>query len=319
MRYLDFEQPIAVLEGELEKLRKQANESKDESLLKRIKELERDLEKLKRDIFSNLTRWQKVQLARHPDRPYPMDIIHRICEDFIELHGDRLYGDDKSIVAGIGKIEGYGTIIIGIQKGRETEEKIKRNFGMPHPEGYRKAIRMFSLADKLGLPVLTLVDTPGAYPGIGAEERGQFSAIAHSIKKMLEIGVPTIAIITGEGGSGGALAIAAADRVYMLEYAIYSVISPEGAASILFRDASKNKEAAEYLKLTASDLLKFKIIDGIIKEPLGGAHRDYDETARRIKLVFLKAFRELRRKDRATLLRERFKKYRRMGAWGILQ
>jgi acetyl-CoA carboxylase carboxyl transferase subunit alpha len=163
------------------------------------------------------------------------------------------------------------------------------------------------------------VDTPGAYPGIGAEERGQFSAIAHSIKKMLEIGVPTIAIITGEGGSGGALAIAAADRVYMLEYAIYSVISPEGAASILFRDASKNKEAAEYLKLTASDLLKFKIIDGIIKEPLGGAHRDYDETARRIKLVFLKAFRELRRKDRATLLRERFKKYRRMGAWEILQ
>jgi acetyl-CoA carboxylase carboxyl transferase subunit alpha len=319
MRYLDFEQPIAVLEEELEKLRKQANESKDESLLKRIKELERDLEKLKRDIFSNLTRWQKVQLARHPDRPYPMDIIPRICEDFIELHGGRLYGDDKSIVAGIGKIEGYGTIIVGIQKGRETEEKIKRNFGMPHPEGYRKAIRMFSLADKLGLPVLTLVDTPGAYPGIGAEERGQFSAIAYSIKKMLEIGVPTIAIITGEGGSGGALAIAAADRVYMLEYAIYSVISPEGAASILFRDASKNKEAAEYLKLTASDLLKFKIIDGIIKEPLGGAHRDYDETARRIKLVFLKAFRELRRKDRATLLRERFKKYRRMGAWGILQ
>jgi acetyl-CoA carboxylase carboxyl transferase subunit alpha len=319
MRYLDFEQPIAVLEEELEKLRKQANESKDENLLKRIKELERDLEKLKRDIFSNLTRWQKVQLARHPDRPYPMDIIPRICEDFIELHGGRLYGDDKSIVAGIGKIEGYGTIIVGIQKGRETEEKIKRNFGMPHPEGYRKAIRMFSLADKLGLPVLTLVDTPGAYPGIGAEERGQFSAIAYSIKKMLEIGVPTIAIITGEGGSGGALAIAAADRVYMLEYAIYSVISPEGAASILFRDASKNKEAAEYLKLTASDLLKFKIIDGIIKEPLGGAHRDYDETARRIKLVFLKAFRELRRKDRATLLRERFKKYRRMGAWGILQ
>jgi len=319
MRYLDFEQPIAVLEEELEKLRKQANESKDESLLKRIKELERDLEKLKRDIFSNLTRWQKVQLARHPDRPYPMDIIPRICEDFIELHGDRLYGDDKSIVAGIGKIEGYGTIIVGIQKGRETEEKIKRNFGMPHPEGYRKAIRMFSLADKLGLPVLTLVDTPGAYPGVGAEERGQFSAIAYSIKKMLEIGVPTISIITGEGGSGGALAIAAADRVYMLEYAIYSVISPEGAASILFRDASKNKESAEYLKLTASDLLKFKIIDGIIKEPLGGAHRDYDETARRIKLVFLKAFRELRRKDRATLLRERFKKYRRMGAWGILQ
>jgi len=203
MRYLDFEQPIAILEEELEKLRRQANESKDENLLKRIKELERNLENLKKEIFSNLTRWQKVQLARHPDRPYPMDIIPRICEDFIELHGDRLYGDDKSIVAGVGKIEGYGVVIVGIQKGRETEEKIKRNFGMPHPEGYRKAIRMFSLAEKWKLPVLTLVDTPGAYPGVGAEERGQFSAIAYSIKKMLEIVVPTISIITGGGGSGG--------------------------------------------------------------------------------------------------------------------
>ncbi|MEO0148085.1 MAG: acetyl-CoA carboxylase carboxyltransferase subunit alpha [candidate division WOR-3 bacterium] len=318
MRYLDFEQPLATLEVEIEKLKKQADETKDENLLKRVKELERNLEELRKEIFSNLTRWQKVQLARHPDRPYPLDIIQRICDDFIELHGDRLFGDDKAIVAGLGKIENYGVVIVGIQKGRETEEKIKRNFGMAHPEGYRKAIRMFSLADKLGLPVLTLVDTPGAYPGIGAEERGQFSAIAYSIKKMLEIRVPTISIITGEGGSGGALAIAAADRVYMLEYAIYSVISPEGAASILFRDASKNKEAAEILKLTADDLLKFGIIDGIIKEPLGGAHRDYDETARRIKITFLKAFRELRRKGKGALLRERYKKYRKMGVWGFV-
>ncbi len=318
MRYLDFEQPLATLEEELEKLKKKADETKDENLLKRVKELEKNLEELKKEIFSNLTRWQKVQLARHPDRPYPLDIIQRICDDFIELHGDRLFGDDKAIVAGLGKIENYGVVIVGIQKGRETEEKIKRNFGMAHPEGYRKAIRMFSLADKLGLPVLTLVDTPGAYPGIGAEERGQFSAIAYSIKKMLEIKVPTISIITGEGGSGGALAIAAADRVYMLEYAIYSVISPEGAASILFRDAGKNKEASEVLKLTADDLLRFGIIDGIIKEPLGGAHRDYDETARRIKITFLKAFRELRRKGKEALLRERYKKYRKMGAWEVI-
>ncbi len=303
MRYLDFEQPLANLEGELEKLREQADNTQDEILLKQVKNLEGKVLQLRKQIFSNLSRWQKVQLARHPDRPYPMDIIPRICDDFIELHGDRLFGDDKAIVAGIGKIEKYGVIIVSIQKGRETDEKIKRNFGMAHPEGYRKAIRMFELANKLKLPVLTLVDTPGAYPGIGAEERGQFSAIAYSIKKMLEIKVPTISIITGEGGSGGALAIAAADRVYMLEYSIYSVISPEGAASILFRDATKNKEAAEHLKLTADDLLKFGIIDGIIKEPLGGAHRNYDETARRIKNTFLKAFRELKSKSRFTLRR----------------
>ncbi len=319
MRYLDFEQPLANLEMELDKLKKQAENNKDELLIRQIKELENKVNQMRKRVFSNLTRWQKVQLARHPDRPYPLDIIQRICEDFVELHGDRLFGDDKAIVAGLGKIENHGVVIVGIQKGRETEEKILRNFGMAHPEGYRKAMRMFSLAEKLKLPILTLVDTPGAYPGIGAEERGQFSAIAYSIKRMLEVKVPTIAIITGEGGSGGALAIATADRVYMLEYAIYSVISPEGAASILFRDASKNKEAAESLKLTADDLLRFGIIDGIIKEPLGGAHRDYDETARRIKKAFIRAFRELRRKTIRGLISSRYKKYRKMGKFIIAE
>ncbi len=315
MRYLDFEKPIATLEEELERLRKQYEEEKDESLLERIRELEKQVKKLRYEIFSKLTRWQKVQLARHPDRPKPLDIISHICDDFIELHGDRLFGDDAAIVAGLGKIEDYGVVIAGIQKGKDTEENLKRNFGMAHPEGYRKAMRLFDLADKLRLPVLTLVDTPGAYPGIGAEERGQFSAIAYSIKRMLQLKVPSVSFITGEGGSGGALALAVADRVYMLEYAVYSVISPEGAASILFKDASRNREAAETLKITAQDLYEFGIIDGIIKEPLGGAHRDPRLTAMRIKRVFLKALKELKGKYARTLRMRRLQKYVKIGAW----
>ncbi len=315
MRYLDFERPIATLEEELESLRKRYEEEHDEGLLDRIRELEKQVKKLRYEIFSKLTRWQKVQLARHPDRPKPLDIISHICDDFIELHGDRLFGDDAAIVAGLGKIEGYGVVIAGIQKGKDTEENLKRNFGMAHPEGYRKAMRLFDLADKLRLPVLTLVDTPGAYPGIGAEERGQFSAIAYSIKRMLQLKVPSVSFITGEGGSGGALALAVADRVYMLEYAVYSVISPEGAASILFKDASRNKEAAETLKITAQDLYEFGIIDGIIKEPLGGAHRDPRLTAMRIKRAFLKALKELKGKYARTLRMRRLQKYVKIGAW----
>ncbi len=315
MRYLDFERPIAALEEELEGLRRKYEEEKDEALLGKIEDLEKQVKKLKYDIFSRLTRWQKVQLARHPDRPKPLDIISHICEDFVELHGDRLFGDDAAVVAGLGKIDRYGVVVIGIQKGKDTEENLKRNFGMAHPEGYRKAMRLFDLADKLRLPVLTLVDTPGAYPGIGAEERGQFSAIAHSIKRMLKLRVPSVAFITGEGGSGGALALAAADRVYMLEYAVYSVISPEGAASILFKDASRNREAAEALKITADDLYEFGIIDGIVKEPLGGAHRDPKLTAMRVRHTFLKALKELKGKSPRTLRMRRMQKYIKMGAW----
>ncbi len=315
MRYLDFEKPIGLLEEEIERLKKRYEEEQNEEILQRIKSLEKEVKRLKHDIFSNLTRWQIVQLARHPERPKPLDLIPYICEDFVELHGDRLFGDDSAVVAGLAKVEEYGVVLVGIQKGRDTEENLKRNFGMAHPEGYRKAIRLFNLADKLKLPVLTLVDTPGAYPGIGAEERGQFSAIAYSIKRMLELSVPSVAFITGEGGSGGALALAAADRVYMLEYSIYSVISPEGAASILFKDAGKNKEAAEALKITAQDLYEFGVIDGIIKEPLGGAHRDPKTVALRIKRTFLKALKELKRKSAFTLQRQRFKKYVSMGRW----
>ncbi len=316
MRYLDFERPIAILEEELESLRRRYEEERDETLLGRIQDLEKQVKKLKYDIFSRLTRWQKVQLARHPDRPKPLDLIAHICEDFIELHGDRLFGDDAAVVAGLGKVDKYGVVVIGIQKGKDTEENLRRNFGMAHPEGYRKAMRLFDLADKLKLPVLTLVDTPGAYPGIGAEERGQFSAIAHSIKRMLKLEVPSVAFITGEGGSGGALALAAADRVYMLEYAVYSVISPEGAASILFKDASRNREAAEALKITADDLYEFGIVDGIVKEPLGGAHRDPKLTAVRIRNTFLKALRELKGKSPRTLRMRRMRKYVKMGSWG---
>ncbi|NPB03397.1 MAG: acetyl-CoA carboxylase carboxyltransferase subunit alpha [Thermotogae bacterium] len=315
VRYLDFERPLANLEEELNRLKEQYESQKEENLLKRIRELEKQIKKLRYEIFSKLTRWQKVQLARHPDRPKPLDLISYMCEDFVELHGDRLFGDDAAVVAGLGKIDRYGVVIIGIQKGKDTEENLKRNFGMAHPEGYRKAIRLFDLADKLKLPVLTLVDTPGAYPGIGAEERGQFSAIAHSIKRMLLLKVPSVAFITGEGGSGGALALAAADRVYMLEYSIYSVISPEGAASILFKDASRSKEAAETLKITADDLYSFGIIDGVIKEPLGGAHRDPKTTAVRIKRAFLKAVSELKHRSPRTLQMRRFKKYVSMGKW----
>jgi len=306
---------LATLEEELQELRRRYETERNEELLGRIERLEREVKRLRKEIFSNLTRWQKVQLARHPDRPKPLDLIAHMCDDFVELHGDRLFGDDAAVVAGLAKMGKYGVVVIGIQKGKDTEENLKRNFGMAHPEGYRKAIRLFDLADKLHLPVLTLVDTPGAYPGIGAEERGQFSAIAHSIRRMLLLKVPSVAFITGEGGSGGALALAAADRVYMLEYSIYSVISPEGAASILFKDASRNREAAETLRITADDLYEFGIIDGVIKEPLGGAHRDPKTTALRIRRTFLKALKELKGRSPRTLRMRRFKKYVRMGKW----
>jgi len=305
-------------------------EKKIEEVSKRIKELrdillehpefKEELDALEerkkiliKKIFSNLGAWEIVQLARHPDRPHSKDIIEKIFDDFFELHGDRVFGDDPAIIAGIGRIEDFKVVCIGQEKGRGTKERTFRNFGMPHPEGYRKALRVFKIAEKFTFPVITLVDTPGAYPGIGAEERGQAWAIAFNIFEMLKLRVPIIVFIIGEGGSGGALAIAVGDRIYALEYSIYSVISPEGCASILWRDSKKADRAAEALKLTSNFLKTFKIIDDIIKEPEGGAHRDPDLTAKRIKEVIIRDLNELKNKDIEEIIKERRERFRNIG------
>ncbi|MEO0088101.1 MAG: acetyl-CoA carboxylase carboxyltransferase subunit alpha [candidate division WOR-3 bacterium] len=304
--YLDFEKPIAKLIEKIEEAKKNGNEDK-------IKKLENALIKVKKKIFEKITPWQKVLLARHPQRPYTLDYIERITEDFIELHGDRRFGDDLAIVGGLGKIEDIGCVIVGHQKGRDTKEKLKRNFGMPHPEGYRKALRIMKLGEKYNLPIISFIDTPGAFPGIGAEERGQAQAIAETIKEMSLLTVPIVVVVIGEGGSGGALAIAIGNRVLMMENAIYSVISPEGCASILWRDGSKAEKAAEMLKLTAQDLLKFGIIDEIVKEPLGGAHQNWEEAAAILKEAILRNLRELIKLSKEEILNKRIEKFRRMG------
>lgn len=307
--YLDFEKPVIELEKKIEELK---NLTGVEDELARLKA---QAERLKKKIYSNLTRWQRVQLARHPRRPYSVDIINAITSDFIELHGDRRFGDDNAIVAGIARIDKFNVAITAQQKGRDTKEKIRRNFGMPHPEGYRKALRIMRMAEKFNLPVINLVDTPGAYPGVGAEERGQFEAIAVNLFECATLGTPIVVVVIGEGGSGGALALAVGDRVLMLENAIYSVISPEGCASILWRDAAKNKEAAEALKLTAQDLYQFKIIDEIIPEPLGGAHMDYQKTADNVKEAILRNLTELKKIPISELIEMRIKKFQNMGAY----
>ncbi|MEO0103865.1 MAG: acetyl-CoA carboxylase carboxyltransferase subunit alpha [candidate division WOR-3 bacterium] len=304
--YLDFEKPIAKLIEKIEEAKKNGNEDK-------IKKLENALIKVKKKIFEKITPWQRVLLARHPQRPYTLDYIERITEDFIELHGDRRFGDDLAIVGGLGKIEDIGCVIVGHQKGRDTKEKLKRNFGMPHPEGYRKALRIMKLGEKYNLPIISFIDTPGAFPGIGAEERGQAQAIAETIKEMSLLTVPIVVVVIGEGGSGGALAIAIGNRVLMMENAIYSVISPEGCASILWRDGSKAEKAAEMLKLTAQDLLKFGIIDEIVKEPLGGAHQNWEEAAAILKEAILRNLRELIKLSKEEILNKRIEKFRRMG------
>jgi acetyl-CoA carboxylase carboxyl transferase subunit alpha len=307
--WLDFERPIVELKKKIEEL-KGLKGVEDE-----IERLETQVEKLEKKIYSNLNRWQRVQLARHPRRPYSLDILNLITEDFIELHGDRCFGDDQAIIAGIAKLDKYNVAIVAHQKGRDTKAKIKRNFGMPHPEGYRKALRIMKIAAKFNIPIITLVDTPGAYPGIGAEERGQSEAIATNLYKCATLPVPIIVTIIGEGGSGGALAIAVGDRILMLENAIYSVISPEGCASILWRDSSKNKEAAEALKLTAQDLSNFKIIDEIVPEPIGGAHMDFEHTAKNIKKAILRNLEELLKIPVDVLIPLRIKKFRNMGVY----
>jgi acetyl-CoA carboxylase carboxyl transferase subunit alpha len=274
--WLDFEQPLADLVTRMEELA--AIGAKDE-----VKRLQEQIEKQKEKIYSDLTPWQRVLLARHPRRPYPLDYIERIVTDFTELHGDRAFADDPALVAGIGRIDGIGFAIVGQQKGRDTKEKLFRNFGMPHPEGYRKAMRVMELAARFGLPILSLVDTPGAYPGVGAEERGQGEAIARNLRDMAMLEVPIVAVVTGEGGSGGALAIAVGNRVLMQENAVYSVITPEGCASILWHDGSRGEETAKAMRMTARELKEFGIIDDVVPEPLGGAHQNWDEAARLLK------------------------------------
>ncbi len=312
---LEFEKKIEEVSKRIEELRDILLEHPE--FKQELDALEERKKILIKKIFSNLSAWEVVQLARHPERPHSKDIIERIFDDFFELHGDRFFGDDPAIIAGIGRIENFKVVCVGEEKGRGTKERTFRNFGMPHPEGYRKAIRVFKLAEKFSFPIITFVDTPGAYPGIGAEERGQAWAIAFNIFEMLKLKVPIIVFIIGEGGSGGALAIAVGDRIYALEYSIYSVISPEGCASILWRDSKKADKAAEALKLTGNFLKSFKIIDDIIKEPEGGAHRDPDLTAKRIKEVIIRDLNEFKNKDIEKLIRERRERFRNIGFFNI--
>src|SRR3989338_7021458 len=278
MATLDFEKTIAELETKIKELQEFSSD-KNITLGPEIKKLRDKLDRMKQELYHNLSAWQRVQIARHPDRPYTLDYIRLLMSDFVELHGDRQFADDFAIVAGLAKLNGHHVMVIGHQKGRDTNDKIRRNFGCAHPEGYRKAMRLMHLAEKMHLPVIIFIDTPGAYPGIGAEERGQAQAIAENLKHMMGIKTPIIATIIGEGGSGGALGIGVADKVLILEHAYYSVISPEGCASILWRSSLKAPEAAEALKLTAEDLIKFGVVDEIIPEPQGGAHRDPETVA----------------------------------------
>ncbi len=311
---LEFEKPIVELEQTLEALRKQAEEQKID-LSAQIKDIEEKLEKTKKEIFTNLSPWQRVQLARHPKRPYALDYLQRIATEFIELHGDRRFGDDHAIIGGLATIEGRRVMVIAQQKGRDTKENLMRNFGSPHPEGYRKALRLMQLAEKFDLPVVSFVDTPGAYPGVGAEERHIAEAIAVNLREMMTLKTPTLAVILGEGGSGGALGIAVCDRVLIMENAYYSVISPEGCAAILWKDRANAAQAAAALKLTAKDLLELGIVDEIIPEPLGGAQKDYDAAAAALKKALLKHLDKLMDTKISELLEDRYKKYRKMGVF----
>ncbi|MDZ4805846.1 MAG: acetyl-CoA carboxylase carboxyltransferase subunit alpha [Candidatus Eisenbacteria bacterium] len=312
--WLEFEKPIVELEARIEELR-QLNSNGRVEVAEEIESLERKAERLQQEIYSNLNRWQRVQLARHPRRPYALDYIDGLSSEFTELHGDRLFGDDRAIVGGFGFLDDRPTMFIGHQKGRNTKDNILRNFGMPHPEGYRKALRLMDLAGRFGAPIVTLVDTPGAYPGVGAEERGQSEAIARNLRDMARIPVPIVTVVIGEGGSGGALAIAVADVILMMENSIYSVISPEGCAAILWGDRTRAPEAAEALKLTATDLGALGIIDDIVPEPIGGAHRDPPVAVATLKTHVAARLESLRATPVDRLLKDRLAKYRRMGSF----
>jgi acetyl-CoA carboxylase carboxyl transferase subunit alpha len=317
--YLEFEKPLEELETKIDEL-KQLSDGKDMDLASEIRKLEKKVKERRTEIFSHLAPWQRTMIARHPERPYTLDYIALVAKDFVELHGDRRFADDPSIVGGFGKIRDTTFMIIGHQKGRGTKERIYRNFGQPHPEGYRKALRLMKLAERFKRPVLTFIDTPGAYPGIGAEERGQAEAIATNLMEMSRLRTPILSVVIGEGGSGGAIALGVSDRLYMLEHSVYSVISPEGCAAILWKKSGaigpeEFSKAAEALRLTAQDLLKFKVIDEIIPEPLGGSHRDPSVTAEKIVETVMKALEEVKTRAPSKLVEDRYKRLRRIGVF----
>jgi acetyl-CoA carboxylase carboxyl transferase subunit alpha len=311
--FLDFEKPVADLEGQIQELRRLDAEDGQVSTAEEVAALEKKAQEALKSLYARLTPWQKAQVARHPDRPHAGRYVDTLIEEFTPLAGDRKYGDDKAIIAGLGRFRGEPVAVLAQEKGSDTQSRIERNFGMARPEGYRKAARIMELADRFGLPVIALVDTAGAYPGVGAEERGQAEAIARSIEACLRLTVPNVAVIIGEGGSGGAIAIATANRVYMLENSIYSVISPEGAASILWRDSARAQDAATAMKITAADLLDLKVIDGIVPEPLGGAHRGPEEVVAKTGEVIAEALAELGALTRSELHRERRERFLALG------
>ncbi len=313
--WLEFEKPVHELEQKIQELREQAASSGME-VGAELGELEKKAEQMRREIYANLTRYQRVQIARHPRRPYSLDYIERLFTDFTELHGDRHFADDPAIICGLADFEGRPVMVIGQQKGRDTKENLLRRFGMPNPEGYRKALRVMQTASRFGVPIVTLVDTSGAYPGLGAEERGQAEAIAVNLREMAVLEVPVITVVIGEGGSGGALAIAVGDVVLMFENSVYSVISPEGCAAILWRDGKQGPKAAEALRLAASDLLSLGIVDGVMPEPVGGAHRDWEGAAETLRVELRKNLAALAGVSATELIARRAAKYRRLGVFG---
>ncbi|MDC3002614.1 acetyl-CoA carboxylase carboxyltransferase subunit alpha [Paracoccaceae bacterium] len=315
--YLDFEKPLAEIEGKAEELRAMARQNEEMDVEKEAENLDLKAQEILADLYKNLTPWRKCQIARHPERPHCKDYIKALFSEFVPLAGDRNFADDQAVIGGLARFGDKPIVVIGHEKGSDTKSRIERNFGMARPEGYRKAIRLMELADKFGLPLITLVDTPGAYPGKGAEERGQSEAISRSTEKCLQIGVPFISIIIGEGGSGGAVAFATANKVAMLEHSVYSVISPEGCASILWKDAEKMREAAEALRLTAEDLYALGVSDQIIKEPLGGAHRNPGQAIESVKAAIDSMLSALKAKKPKDLINERRKKFLKLGSKGL--
>ena len=309
--YLDFEKPVAELEAKLQEW-EQLSETSRIDAAEEIEALRKKIEKVKKDIYGSLTSWQRVQLARHPNRPYTLDYIERICTDFMEFHGDRRFADDAAIVGGFAKIDGTPVMVIGTQKGRNTKENVLRNFGCPHPEGYRKALRLMQVAELAKVPVVTFIDTPGAFPGVASEERHIGEAIAVNLREMFSLTVPVLCIVIGEGGSGGALAIGVGNKVLIMENAYYSVITPEGCAAILWKDRAFSAKAAEALHLTAKDLLDLKLVDGVIQEPLGGAHKDYDAAAEKIRKTILSELSDLSKKTPEELVNQRYERFRRI-------
>lgn len=312
---LDFERPILELERKIEELKALSHDKKGFNVSDEIARFERKLAAARKDVYTSLTPWQRVQLARHPKRPYTLDYVGMLMTGFVELHGDRLFGDDKAIVGGFAMLDGRKVLVLGHQKGRDTKENLMRNFGSAHPEGYRKALRLMQMAEKFRLPIVIFIDTPGAYPGVGAEERGQSSAIAVNLREMARIAVPIVCVVIGEGGSGGALGIGVGDRIAVLENAYYSVISPEGCAAILWKDRAKAPEAASALRMTAPELLELGLIDDVVKEPLGGAHRDPAAAAEQVHTAITRYLKQLEGLSPEELLQQRYDKYRKIGVF----